>query len=139
MKMCRVISLWLAMVGLAGLSMPANAQAPAAVRPAANPAPPPELTYVRPTEKIKLRNYFFDSFGPYPILGAAFAAGINQADSTPQSGNKGQRAMASGSGPISPSQQSAPQPAMPWHKPSVKIPCTTAASAKDCFRAWATP
>jgi hypothetical protein len=89
MKMCRVISLWLAMVGLAGLSMPANAQAPAAVRPAANPAPPPELTYVRPTEKIKLRNYFFDSFGPYPILGAAFAAGINQADSTPPEWKQG--------------------------------------------------
>jgi len=39
-----------------------------------------DLTYTRPTQKTKLRNYFFDTFGPYPIVGAALAAGINQAD-----------------------------------------------------------
>jgi len=41
------------------------------------------LTYTRPTEKTKLQNYFFDTFGPYPIVGAAFAAGINQYEGTP--------------------------------------------------------
>jgi hypothetical protein len=29
---------------------------------------------------MKLRNYFFETFGPYPIVGAALAAGIGQAD-----------------------------------------------------------
>jgi hypothetical protein len=38
-----------------------------------------DLTYVRPTQKMMARNYLFDAFGPYPIVGAAFAAGINQA------------------------------------------------------------
>ena len=41
------------------------------------------LSYTRPTEKIKLHNYFFDAFGPYPIAGAAIAAGINQVEGTP--------------------------------------------------------
>lgn len=41
------------------------------------------IVYERPTEKRKLENYFFDGFGPYPIVGAAIVAGINQADNTP--------------------------------------------------------
>src|ERR1700682_5761404 len=41
------------------------------------------ITYVRPTEKTKLRNYLFDAYGPYPIAGAAIVAGINQVDGTP--------------------------------------------------------
>jgi hypothetical protein len=53
--------------------------------------PPAQLdsTYTRPTEKTKLRNYFFDAFGPYPIVGAGFAAGINQAESTPPEWKQG--------------------------------------------------
>ena len=47
------------------------------------------LTYTRPTEKTKLHNYFFDTFGPNPIVGAAFAAGINQADNTPPEWKQG--------------------------------------------------
>ena len=47
------------------------------------------LTYIRPTERIKLHNYFFDTFGPYPIVGAAFAAGINQEDNTPPEWRQG--------------------------------------------------
>jgi len=47
------------------------------------PTPPQsEFTYVRPTQKIKLHNYVFDAFGPYPIAGAAVAAGVNQADNS---------------------------------------------------------
>lgn len=36
--------------------------------------------YERPTEKIKLVNYLFDAYGPFPIVGSALVAGINQAD-----------------------------------------------------------
>jgi hypothetical protein len=42
-----------------------------------------ELTYTRPTQTTKLRNYFFDAFGPYPVVGAAAVAGINQAGNAP--------------------------------------------------------
>jgi hypothetical protein len=48
-----------------------------------------DLTYIRPTQKTKLHNYFFDAFGPYPIVGAAFAAGINQAYHTPPEWEEG--------------------------------------------------
>jgi len=47
------------------------------------------LTYSRPTEKTKLHNYFFDTFGPYPIVGAAVVAGINQYEGTPPEWNQG--------------------------------------------------
>ncbi len=43
----------------------------------------PDLSYTRPTEKTKLQNYFFDAYGPYPIAGAAIAAGINQYEGHP--------------------------------------------------------
>jgi len=49
------------------------------------------VTYARPTEKTKLHNYFFDAFGPYPIIGAALAGGINQADHTPPEWKQGAR------------------------------------------------
>jgi hypothetical protein len=42
-----------------------------------------DVTYTRPTQKTKLRNYVFDAFGPYPLAAAAFAAGIGQAYNTP--------------------------------------------------------
>jgi len=51
--------------------------------------PLPDLTYIRPTQKTKLRNYVFDAFGPYPIMGAAFAAGISQAKNTPPEWKQG--------------------------------------------------
>jgi hypothetical protein len=47
------------------------------------------LTYSRPTEKTRLHNYFFDTFGPYPIVGAAVVAGINQADNAPPEWKQG--------------------------------------------------
>src|SRR5260221_1320617 len=43
----------------------------------------PDLTYTLPTAKTTLHNYVFDMIGPYPILGAALSARINQADKTP--------------------------------------------------------
>jgi hypothetical protein len=78
----------------AALPVPANAQAlpysgdsSSSVAGAA-PAQPGQL-YTRPTEKTKLRNYLFDAFGPYPIVGAAFAAGISQAHNAPPEWSQG--------------------------------------------------
>ena len=51
-----------------------------------------KLTYVRPTEKIKIRNYLFDAFGPYPIAGAAILGAINQAHNTPPEWGQGFKA-----------------------------------------------
>lgn len=90
--------LLLAVGGLAALPLRAGAQASADSRDSSHaealPTAPsathdPDLTYVRPTEKTKLRNYIFDAFGPYPIVGAAFAAGISQAYHTPPEWEEG--------------------------------------------------
>ena len=48
-----------------------------------------DLTYTRPTQTTKLHNYFFDAFGPYPIVGAAVAAGISQVDNAPPEWKQG--------------------------------------------------
>jgi hypothetical protein len=50
---------------------------------------PAQLTYTPPTETEKLRNYFFDGFGPYPISVAAMAAGISQVDNSPPEWKQG--------------------------------------------------
>ena len=97
MKMRGLILLLLAMAGLTVLLPLAMAQSPAdsggssgaAVLPPPGPAQPQALAYTRPTEETKLRNYFFDAFGPYPIVGAAIAAGINQADDAPPEWKQG--------------------------------------------------
>jgi len=49
--------------------------------PAGTTQPQLNLAYTRPTEKTKLRNYFFDAFGPYAIVGSAVSGGINQINS----------------------------------------------------------
>jgi len=99
MKMRQVILSLLAFAGLAGLPLvKAQSQANSgdssstATVSASTTQPQPDLTYVRPPQKIKLRNYFFDAFGPYPIVGAAFAAGINQAQNTPPEWKQGAEA-----------------------------------------------
>jgi hypothetical protein len=48
-----------------------------------------DRTYVRPTERTKVSNYAFDAFGPYPVAGATFAAGINQWSNAPPEWNQG--------------------------------------------------
>jgi hypothetical protein len=48
-----------------------------------------DLTYVRPTQRTMTRNYLFDAFGPYPIAGAALAAGINQFTDSPPDWKQG--------------------------------------------------
>jgi hypothetical protein len=81
----RPLMLWLlAGASLAALPVPAKAQSlpdsgdSQSTVASATPVQP-DLPYTRPTQTIKLRNYLFDGFGPYPIVGAALAAGISQA------------------------------------------------------------
>jgi hypothetical protein len=50
---------------------------------------PRDLTYARPTEKTKIRNYFFDAFGPYPVAGAAILGAVNQAHDRPPEWGQG--------------------------------------------------
>ncbi len=47
------------------------------------------VTYTRPSQATKLRNYSFDAFGPYPIVGAAAVAGIDQEDNAPPEWKQG--------------------------------------------------
>jgi hypothetical protein len=97
MKLRQVILSLLAIASLAALPLMAKAQSladsgdssSAAALSASAAHTQPDLTYTRPTQKTKLHNYFFDAFGPYPIVGAAFAAGINQAESTPPEWEQG--------------------------------------------------
>jgi hypothetical protein len=48
-----------------------------------------DLTYVRPTQRTMVGNYIFDAYGPYPIVGSAVAAGINQMTNAPPEWNQG--------------------------------------------------
>jgi len=98
MKMRWFILLPLAFGGLAVLSTLAKAQSlvdsgessSSMVDLSVSAATPqPDLTYMRPPQATKLRNYLFDAFGPYPIAGAGIAAGINQADKTPPEWGQG--------------------------------------------------
>jgi hypothetical protein len=54
-----------------------------------SPAVLPSQAYVRPTQRTMVENYMFDAFGPYPIVGAAGAAGINQLSNSPPEWNQG--------------------------------------------------
>lgn len=67
------------------LADPGDASSTVASAAPAEPLP----SYVRPTEKTRLRSYFFDAFGPYPIIGAAFGAGLSQAGNTPPDWEQG--------------------------------------------------
>jgi hypothetical protein len=94
MKM-RGLTLLLAIVVSTVLPHLAQAQAPASTNSSntALPAnPQPALTYSPPSAKTKFTNYLFDAFGPYPIVGAAIAAGINQADNAPPEWGQGAEA-----------------------------------------------
>ncbi len=93
-KLHLVIFLLLTAVVLAGLSLTARSQSALASRDSAAvsagaPSPQLELDYVRPTQNIMARNYLFDGFGPYPVAGAAFTAGINQLGNSPPEWNQG--------------------------------------------------
>jgi len=84
---------WLLAIAFAALPVAARAQSLAdSDSPGGSvlsTAAQPELTYTRPTQSTKLHNYIFDTLGPYSIVGAAFAAGINQAYNTPPEWKQG--------------------------------------------------
>jgi hypothetical protein len=93
--MCQFMLFVLAVAGVLVLPPAAGAQSlsdsahVSATTVLSTRTPPADLTYTRPTQKTKLRNYAFDAFGPYPIVGAALAAGINQWQKTPPDWQQG--------------------------------------------------
>ena len=98
MKRFWVIPLVVAVTSLGALAPVGRAQTIADARSSSSNADSPstgttqprlDLTYRRPTERTKLRNYFFDTFGPYAIAGSAILGGINQADKTPPEWGQG--------------------------------------------------
>jgi hypothetical protein len=98
MKTCRTVLLLSIVAQLAVLPLLARAQsmvdsidppASAVSLSVSSPDPQPDLTYTRPTQKTKLRNYFFDAFGPYPIVGAGVAAAFNQEYNSPPEWKQG--------------------------------------------------
>jgi len=48
-----------------------------------------DLAYERPTQRTMIRNYAFDAFGPYPVVGAAITAGVHQASNAPPEWKQG--------------------------------------------------
>lgn len=98
MNMRRFVPLLFAIAGLEALAPLGRAQttvassASSTIDDSASPTikhPLPHVVYSRPTQKMKLRAYLFDAYGPYPIAGAAFIAGVNQAESTPPEWGQG--------------------------------------------------
>jgi hypothetical protein len=94
MHMHRTIFVLLVVANFAALPVLTRAQSTASSGDSSHavpsaPSPQPELVYQRPSQKTRLHNYFFDAFGPYPIVGAAIAAGINQADNAPPEWKQG--------------------------------------------------
>lgn len=45
--------------------------------------------YTRPTERTEVNNFVFDAFGPYPLVGSALAAGLNQFTNSPPEWRQG--------------------------------------------------
>jgi hypothetical protein len=93
-KVSRVIFLLLVDVVLVCLSVTARSQSlldsgdPSSTQ-ASTTSSQLDLSYERPTQRTKVNNYFFDAFGPYPIVSAAFGAGISQGRDTPPEWNQG--------------------------------------------------
>src|SRR5579864_8533258 len=87
MKMQRVVMAFLFTFVVCGAAPPlAKAQSssgtgtsPSTSQSSAPSHTQPGQTYQKPTNGEKVRNYLFDAFGPYAIIGSAVAAGINQA------------------------------------------------------------
>jgi hypothetical protein len=101
MKMRPVILFLLAIIGLSALPLlraqslaDSGDSSSSAVGSATTTQAQPDLRYMRPTQQIEFYNYLFDAFGPYPIVGAGLAAGINQAGTTPPEWKQGSAAYA---------------------------------------------
>jgi hypothetical protein len=91
MKMRRPILLVFAVAGLAAMIQAQVESAVVSDEPSKSAASTTgsELAYTRPTEKTKLHDYLFDTIGPYPLVGAALLAGLNQAYDTPPEWKQG--------------------------------------------------
>jgi hypothetical protein len=97
MKRLRILPLLIAVTSLGALSPVGSAQSAPEAPPSSNAVSPAvrvpilriDFTYKRPTEKTKLRHYFYDAFGPYPIAGGAVLGAIGQADKVPPEWGQG--------------------------------------------------
>jgi len=86
------------------------------------------LLYTRPTPAKRFHGYAFDTFGPYPFVAAAVAAGLDQAGRTPPEWRQG----AAGYGKRFASEFG--MAAVSTRKRSRKTLFTIAANAKGCSR-----
>lgn len=94
MKIRKIMPGLLVIANLAALAVSAKAQSlldsSESSSPAASTTPTqPARTYTRPTQATKVRNYLFDAFGPYPIVGAALAASFDQVTNAPPDWRRG--------------------------------------------------
>jgi hypothetical protein len=97
MKRFRDVCLFIAITGLGGLAPVAKAQSRSNMASsndivstsASTMQLQLDLIYKRPTERTKLKNYLFDSFGPYAIASAAILGGIDQVEKSPPEWRQG--------------------------------------------------
>jgi hypothetical protein len=98
MKRLWILPLLIAVISFGALSPVGSAQSSSEAPPSSGnavspsvsiPNPRLDLTYHRPTEQTKLRHYFYDAFGPYPIAGGAILGAIDQADKAPPEWGQG--------------------------------------------------
>ena len=94
MTNCQIVSILSITASLFALPWLARAQdqelpdAPVATN-SATTLRPMEPIYFRPTRQTMVKNYVFDAFGPYPVVGASFAAGIGQMSDAPPEWHQG--------------------------------------------------
>lgn len=94
MKICKTFftfSVAAFLVALPGLARSQSAVLPDAPSATATVSPSPRLEpiYSRPIHTTMVRNYVFDTFGPYPLAGAGFASGISQLTDSPPEWHQG--------------------------------------------------
>ncbi|MFZ0480015.1 MAG: hypothetical protein WAL71_12770 [Terriglobales bacterium] len=101
MKVSRLMFLLLAIANLAVLPGLARAQSLVDAKDASSSSVDWSVSmettqqnpnYVLPPQATKVHNYLFDAFGPYPIVGAGLAAGINQMQNSPPEWKQGANA-----------------------------------------------
>jgi hypothetical protein len=66
----------------------ATAQSLVLPRPSAD-GPPVTIPYVQPSQSVKLHNYLYEAFGPYPLAWTMLVAGYHQAKHNPPDWREG--------------------------------------------------